>query len=352
MGLDLKRFLKETGKMAVSCAPLAPPAANPGVKLGIILGALARDCGRDKITIIPSKALSSVGTWMEQLIAESTGKHGKGLIPIDREPLGVPKNYGEDRLFLHVHLVGSEDRPEALEDLVEKGHPVVTIAIEDSYQIGQIFYACEVAIAVAGSVIGINPFDQPDVEAAKIIARELTRKYEEKGKLDDIKPIFEDGGIAIFADDANREALKGASTLAAILRAHWNRVGKNDYAAILAFIEQSRAHEARLQALRLKLRDSKAAATCLEFGPRYLHSTGQAYKGGPNSGVFLVITADHKQDLVIPGRKASFGTVQMAQAIGDFSVLNQRARRALRIHFKDLDAGLKQLGEAADTALS
>jgi transaldolase/glucose-6-phosphate isomerase len=352
MGLDVKRMLTETQKMVVSCAESAPPAANPGVQLGIILGALARDCHRDKVTIVASKTLSSVGTWMEQLIAESTGKHGKGLIPIDREPLGVPQNYGDDRVFLHIHLVGSEDRPEALAALVEAGHPVVTLAIEDSYQIGQIFYACEIAIAIVGAVIGINPFDQPDVEAAKVIARDLAAKYESSGKLDIDKPLFEDDGLAVYADDVNREGLKGANTLDAILRAHFARISKNDYAALLAFMEQTPAHQARLQALRLKLRDHKAAATCLEFGPRYLHSTGQAYKGGPNSGVFLVISTDHKHDLAIPGRKASFGTIQLAQAIGDFSVLNQRARRALRIHLKDTDSGLKRLSDAADAALA
>jgi transaldolase/glucose-6-phosphate isomerase len=352
MGLDVKHLLTETQKMAVSCSRLAPPDANPGVKLGILLGTLARDCKRDKVTIVPSEALSSVGTWMEQLIAESTGKHGKGLIPIDREPLGVPENYGDDRVFLHIHLVGSEDRPEALTALAEKGHPVITLAIEDSYQIGQIFYACEVAIAIVGSVIGINPFDQPDVEAAKVSARALTDKYESTGKLDIGTPLFEDDGIAVYADDANRDALEGAKDLNAALRAFYGHVGAHDYAAFLAFIEQNAAHNARLQSIRLKLRDHKAVATCVEFGPRYLHSTGQDYKGGPNSGVFLVITADHKHDLAIPGRKASFGTVQLAQAIGDFSVLNQRARRALRIHLKDTESGLKRLGEAVDAALA
>jgi transaldolase/glucose-6-phosphate isomerase len=351
MGLDVKHLLTETQKMAVSCSRLAPPDANPGVKLGVLLGTLARDCGRDKVTIVASKALSSVGTWMEQLIAESTGKHGKGLIPIDREPLGAPQSYGDDRVFLHIHLAGSEDRPDALAALVEKGHPVITLSIEDSYQIGQVFYACEVAIAIVGSVIGINPFDQPDVEAAKVGARTLTDKYETTGKLDTGTPLFEDAGIAVYADDANREALKGAQDLNAALRAFYGRVGAHDYAAFLAFIEQKPSHQAPLQAMRLKLRDRKAVATCVEFGPRYLHSTGQDYKGGPNSGVFLVITADHKHDLAIPGRKASFGTVQLAQAIGDFSVLNQRARRVLRLHLKDTESGLKRLGEAVDAAL-
>jgi transaldolase/glucose-6-phosphate isomerase len=351
MGLDIKRLLTDTQKIVVSCGEYAPPDANPGVKLGAMLGALARDCGRDKITIVASKALSSVGTWMEQLIAESTGKHGKGLIPIDREPLGNPKNYGNDRVFLHVHLAGSEDRPGALKALAEAGHPVISLSIEDSYQIGQLFYVCEVAIAIVGSVIGINPFDQPDVEAAKIGARDLTQKFEDTGKLNTGSPILEDEGIALYADDTSREALKDAKTLNDALRAHFKRIGADDYAAFLAFLEQTDGHDARLQSIRLKLRDRKACATCVEYGPRYLHSTGQDYKGGPNSGVFVVITAEHKQDLAIPGRKASFGTVQLAQAIGDFSVLNQRARRVVRIHLKDIDSGLKRLSEAVDAAL-
>jgi transaldolase/glucose-6-phosphate isomerase len=351
MGLDIKRFLTDTQKIVVGSSASTPVDSNPGVKLGAILGALARDCGRDKVTIVASKAISSVGTWMEQLVAESTGKHGKGLIPIDREPLGAPDNYGKDRVFLHIHLAGSEDRPEALNALVEAGHPVISLSIEDSYQIGQLFYVCEVAIAIVGSVIGINPFDQPDVEAAKIGARDLTQKFEDTGKLDTGTPILEDTGIALYADATNKEDLNGANNLDEALRAHFKRIGAGDYAAFLAFLEKTDSSDAQLQAIRLKLRDRKACATCVEYGPRYLHSTGQDYKGGPNTGVFVVISADHKHDLAIPGRKASFGTVQLAQAIGDFSVLNQRARRVVRIHLKDIDSGLKRLAEAVDAAL-
>jgi transaldolase/glucose-6-phosphate isomerase len=352
MGLDVERLLNETQRMAVSCAALAPPAVNPGVKLGIVLGVLASKCGRDKITIIPSRALSSVGTWLEQLIAESTGKHGKGLIPISGEPLGAPDIYGDDRVFVHVHLAGTEDIEAQLRALEERGHPVIRISIEDSYQIGQIFYLWEIAIALAGAVIGINPFDQPDVEAAKIKARELTDAYEKTGALAKEEPIFKLNGISLYADGAQNAALRGGNSLPQILRAHLDRLKANDYFALLAYLEQTPAHEAPLQAIRLKLRDKKRVATCLEFGPRFLHSTGQDYKGGPNTGVFLTITCDHAQDVAIPGRKASFGTVQLAQALGDCAVLNERGRRSMRIHLHDADKDLGMLAEAIDEALN
>jgi transaldolase/glucose-6-phosphate isomerase len=352
MGLDIERILRETERMAVSCAALAPPAANPGVKLGIALGALANECGRDKVTILASRELKSIGTWLEQLIAESTGKQGKGLIPVSGEPLGEPDDYGEDRVFVHLHLAGADEPDAQLRALEEAGHPVIRIVIEDTYQIGQIFYLWEIAIAVAGAVLGINPFDQPDVEAAKVKARELTDAYEKTGALKKEEPIFALNGFSVYAGGKANEGLRGGNSLAQILRAHFERVEEDDYVALLAYLEQNAAHEAELQAMRLKLRDNKTVATCLGFGPRFLHSTGQAYKGGPNTGVFLTITCDHKTDIAIPGRKASFGTVQLAQALGDCAVLNERGRRALRIHLSDAGKGLAALGEAIDEALS
>ncbi len=351
IGLNVERLLAETQRMVTSCHAMVPASANPGIRLGVTLGALATKCGRDKITITASPALASIGAWLEQLIAESTGKQGKGLIPVDGEALGEPNVYGEDRVFVHVHMAGSDDRVAELQALQEQGHPVIRIAIEDSYQLGQILYLWEMAIAAAGAVIGINPFDQPDVEASKNKTRELTQQYESSGALPEDAPMLRQGGIAIYGDEPAREGLRKARNLGEALRFHLGRIGAGDYFAILAYIENSQAHHATLNALRMKIRNGKRVATCLGFGPRYLHSTGQAYKGGPNSGVFLTITCDHARDLAIPGRKASFGAVEVSQALGDFAVLTERGRRALRIHLNDLDKGLAALDEAIDFAL-
>ncbi|MGD0141766.1 MAG: bifunctional transaldolase/phosoglucose isomerase [Rhizomicrobium sp.] len=351
IGLDVKRLLAETQRMVTSCRDMVPPAANPGIRLGVTLGALATKCGRDKITIIASPALASIGAWLEQLIAESTGKLGKGLVPVDGEPLGDPRAYGKDRVFVHVHLAGCEDQVAQFRALEEQGHPVIYITVEDSYQLGQIFFLWEMAIAAAGAVIGINPFDQPDVEASKNKTRELTKQYEANGALPKDAPAFRRDGIAVYGEARDRESLLKARTLDDALRFHFGRIGAGDYFALLAYIENSDAHHAVLQVMRMKIRNSKQVATCLGFGPRYLHSTGQAYKGGPNSGVFLTITCDHSQDLAIPGLKASFGTVEISQALGDFAVLAERGRRALRVHLTDLESGLSALGEAIDRAL-
>jgi len=351
IGLNVGRLLTETQRMVTACHAMVPPAANPGIRLGVTLGVLATKCGRDKVTIIASPALASIGAWLEQLIAESTGKHGKGLVPVDGEPLGDPGVYGKDRVFVHVRLSGSDDRSAELQALKKQGYPVVLITIGDSYQLGQICYLWEMAIAAAGAVIGINPFDQPDVEASKNKTRELTKQYETTGALPEDAPMFRQNGIAVYGDARDRESLLKARTLGDVLRFHLGRVVAGDYFALLAYIENSAAHHATLNVLRMKIRNAKHVATCLGFGPRYLHSTGQAYKGGPNSGVFLTITCDHASDLEIPGRKASFGTVEVSQALGDFAVLAERGRRALRIHLSDLDKGMTALSEAIDFAL-
>jgi transaldolase/glucose-6-phosphate isomerase len=351
MGLDLERFLDETGRMVKSCGALVPPAANPGVQLGITLGTLAAKAGRDKVTIIASEGLKTMGAWLEQLIAESTGKHGKGLIPVDGETLGDPDVYGDDRVFVNLRLAGVADGSAEIAALEEAGHPVITIVAEDAYQLGQLFYLWEIAVAVAGSVIDINPFDQPDVEAAKIKARELTAEFEVNGALPAPEPIFETHGVTLYADKANAEALDFRVTLAGYLKAHLARIKPGDYVALIAFIEQSAAHEAPLQAMRMRLRDAKRVATAVQFGPRFLHSTGQLYKGGPDCGLFIVITCDPVEDLAIPGHKISFGTVERAQAIGDIAVLEERGRRVLHIHLSSAEDGLSQLAEAFETAL-
>jgi transaldolase/glucose-6-phosphate isomerase len=358
MGLDMKKFLDRTEEMVEACASCVPVEQNPGVVLGLILGSAAK-AGRDKVTIVASPGISDLGAWLEQLLAESTGKQGKGIIPVYREELGGPDVYGSDRVFAYLRL---ESGPDAAQDakinaLEKAGNPIIRIAVFDTYDLGQEFFRWEIATAVAGSVIGINAFNQPDVEASKIATRNLTSQYEKTGSLPTEKPILEDKGIKLFTDEKNAaELAKAAGTnksLAGYLKAHLSRISAGDYFALLGYIEMNEAHENALQAIRHNVRDTKHVATCLGFGPRFLHSTGQAYKGGPNSGVFLQVTCDDANDLPVPGQKYTFGIVKAAQARGDFQVLAERGRRALRVHLgADLASGLKALAAAVKEALA
>ncbi len=357
MGVDVPRFLHNTQEMVHACASTVPAEENPGVVLGIILGVLGNQ-GRDKFTLITSPGISDLGAWLEQLLAESTGKLGKGLIPVDRESVGPPDCYGADRVFVYLRLESTPDQKQdkAVDALESAGHPVVRIALEDTYSLGEEFFRWEIATAVAGSILGVNAFNQPDVEASKVATRKLTSEYEQSGKLPGESPIFEGDGVRLFSDEKNAAALKlaaaGRPSLAGYLRAHLNRLKAGDYFAVLAYVEMNNAHEGLLQGLRHAVRDSKRVATCLGFGPRFLHSTGQAYKGGPNSGVFLQITCDDAADLPVPGQKYTFGVVKAAQARGDFQVLAERGRRALRVHLgMDVKAGLAQLTSAVNQAL-
>jgi transaldolase / glucose-6-phosphate isomerase len=353
MGLDLQHLLDATALMVRSCGAHVPPAENPGAVLGAILGSAAK-AGRDKVTIIASERIADFGAWLEQLLAESTGKHGKGLVPVDAEPLSNVGVYGADRLFVYLRL---NSKPDAAQDksvdAIEAAcHPVVRIGLTDAYHIGQEFFRWEVATAVAGAIIGINPFDQPDVEASKVQTRDLTSAYEKNGSLPPEQPFFVADGISLFADDRNVAALGRASTLTGYLSAHLKRLKSGDYFALLAYVERNKQHGDTLQDIRAMIRDRVHVATCLGFGPRFLHSTGQAYKGGPNSGVFLQITCDDAADVPIPGRKYSFGVVKSAEARGDFEVLAQRGRRALRVHIgSHVSAGLTELEKAIREAL-
>jgi transaldolase/glucose-6-phosphate isomerase len=309
------------------------------------------------VTIVASPSLAPFGAWAEQLLAESTGKNGKGVIPIAGEPLSDPSIYDAHRLFIYLRDAARADRAQdaRLDALEKAGQPVVRIGVTSADQLGQEFFRFEMATAVAGAVIGINAFDQPDVEASKIAARELTDAYEKTGALAADKPVFRENGIALYTDERNAQALRQAganSTLESWLGAHFARLHDGDYFAILAYLERSDAQMKPLEELRSAVLDRKHVATCLQFGPRFLHSTGQAYKGGPNSGVFLQVTADAADDLKIPGRKASFGVIEAAQALGDFRVLAEHGRRVLRAHLAgDLDAGLAALKQTARAAL-
>src|SRR3984893_2810337 len=290
MGLDIARLLAATQTMVRSCAANAPPADNPGVVLGTILGVLGKS-GRDKVTILASPGIADFGAWLEQLLAESTGKHGTALIPVDAEPLGAPQVYGQDRLFVYLRLTGEADARQdaAVAEIERSGHPVVHIAVTDRYHIGQEFFRWELATAVAGSLLGINPFDQPDVEASKDKTRELTSAYELSGQFPPEAALFAEDGVTLFADEKNRKAIEKANTLVECLAAHFGRIQEGDYCALLAYVERNKLHRGALQDIRVLIRDRKRVATCLGFGPRFLHSTGQAYKGGPITGVFLQI---------------------------------------------------------------
>jgi len=356
-GFDVRSLIQHTLSMMRSCGADVPPHENPGVQLGLAMG-LAGLEGRDKVTLLCSRKIADFGAWAEQLIAESTGKEGKGLIPIDGETLGEVAAYGHDRFFIDLRTEGEMDAVhDARLDALEKaGHPVVRIVMKSIDHIGQEFYRFEMATAVAGAVLGINPFNQPDVEAAKIKTRELTAAFEKSGALPAEAPVVSTAEADLYTDASNAAELRKAGadgTLESWVKAHLARVRPADYVALLAYIERNAGHIDTLQTARLALRDKRHVATCAEFGPRFLHSTGQAYKGGPDSGVFLQITADDTRDLPVPGQKASFGVIKAAQARGDFDVLTERGRRALRVHLKGgLESGLKRLDSAIRQALN
>lgn len=356
MGIDLNDFLKHAHDMAHECAATPEVANNPGALLGIIMGVCANH-GKDKVTLITSPGIHALGAWLEQLLAESTGKVGKGLIPVDQEPLGNPEVYGDDRIFAYIRL---NDSPDAAQDksvaaLEEAGHVVVRMHLESKEKLAAELFRWEFATATAGSVIGINAFNQPDVEASKVRALELTTEFEQTGKISEPDPIYKGEGITLYTDEINagelKQRLMGDPSFGSYIQAHLSRIEPGDYVDLAAFIEMSDEHLDALQQSRVIIRDRKKVATCLGFGPRFLHSTGQAYKGGPNTGVFLQITADHPNDLQVPGHNYTFGLVIKAQAQSDFEVLAKRSRRVLRIHLgSDIKAGLAKLHEVINHA--
>lgn len=357
LGLDLDRWLSSARAMAESCGPDRPAATNPGVGPGVVLGTAAVT-GRDKLTFVVSPRIGSLGAWLEQLVAESTGKRGKAIIPVDREPLGPPECYGADRLFAYVRLSAAPDPDQdaGIEALAAAGHPVLRVNVAEPLDLAGEFFRWEIATAVAGAIMGINPFDQPDVEASKVATRALTSDFEVRGVLPSETPVIEGQGLRLFTDEANAATIAAAadaSTSAAWIAAHLDRLTAGDYFALLAYVPMTPAHEAILRQIRTRVRDRRRVATCVGFGPRFLHSTGQAYKGGPSSGVFLQITCEDAEDLPVPGARYSFGVVKAAQARGDFQVLLDRGRRALRVHLgPDVRAGLATLDQLVAAAVA
>ncbi|MDQ6785601.1 MAG: bifunctional transaldolase/phosoglucose isomerase [Acidobacteriota bacterium] len=348
MGIAIEDFLNRTTEMINACKSHIP-TENPGAILGTILG-VCQTNGRDKLTIFTSPEIYDAGAWLEQLIAESTGKSDVSIIPIDREPLLPAEDYSDDRVFAYLKLEGTsaDSLDEKCAALEAEGHAVVRILLQDKMNLGQEFFRWEFATAVAGSIMQINTFNQPDVEAAKIEAKKLTEEYEKEGKLPPETPFYEEGGIKLFTDERNLaqldEFVGGEKSLAKYLSAFLAHLQETDYFALLAYIEMNAEHEKLLQEIRKRVLEAKLTATCLGFGPRFLHSTGQAYKGGSNEGVFLQITSDDATDLQVPEQKYTFGVVKAAQARGDFQVLLDRERRALRLHLgADVKSGLEKI---------
>ena len=349
MGIDVEDFLTRAGEMVEACKSNVP-AENPGALLGTILG-VCQTNGRDKLTIFTSPGIHDVGAWLEQLIAESTGKSDVSIIPVDREPLTPAEDYSDDRVFAYLKLAGDDDSlDEKCGALEANGHAVVRITLDDRMNLGQDFFRWEFATAVAGSIMKINTFNQPDVEAAKIEAKKITEEYEKTGALPVETAFYEEDGIKLFTDEKNaaqlNEFVSGEKSLKKYLAAHFAHLQETDYFAVLAYIEMNAENEKLLQTIRGKVLESKLTATCLGFGPRFLHSTGQGYKGGANQGVFLQITSDDREDLDVPEQKFTFGVVKAAQARGDFQVLLDRERRALRVHLSENPtADLRKLAE-------
>ena len=347
MQINVKEFLTNAKEMSDACRN-ETPNENPGAVLGTILG-ICQTSGRDKMTIYTAPEIYDVGAWLEQLLAESTGKNDVSIIPVDREPIQSAEIYGDDRIFAYLKVKDSSN--EAFEthlaELEKSGQPVVRIELIDKAHLGQEFYRWEFATAVAGAIMNINPFDQPDVESAKIEAKKLTEEYEEKGELPEETPFYENDGVKLFTSEEYAAELSDAveeKSIANYLEAHLLNLQENDYFALLAYVEMNAETEATLQKIREKVLVNENVATCLGFGPRFLHSTGQAYKGGANNGVFLQITSDDAFDIPVPEQKFTFGVVKAAQARGDFQVLLDRERRALRINIgADVQNGLKKI---------
>lgn len=343
LGVDLDLLLEKARAMVVACGT-PDPAANPGLALGLAMGAFAA-AGRDKLTFVIDRELAAFGPWVEQLIAESTGKHGVGVVPVDGEPLGVPAAYGDDRVFVRIALAGSAGPDPSigtsvdarLADLAAAGHPLIRIEVGHEIEIGAEFVRWEVATALAGAVLGIDPFDQPNVEEAKVNTRKVIA-------------AFESGEDP--ASGAEATGIADPAVIIAALKGHLGRLAANGYASIQAYIAQTPERDAALSRIRSLLRDRTRRATTVGYGPRFLHSTGQLHKGGAPIGWFLQLIGAHPDDLEIPGQAYTFGQLIDAQAIGDARTLEDHELPVLRINLgNDPDSGLAALEQALTIAL-
>ncbi|MCM2315362.1 MAG: bifunctional transaldolase/phosoglucose isomerase [Thermoanaerobaculia bacterium] len=340
MGLDVKTLLDRADRIVNSCASVVAAPDNPGARLGAIMGECAK-AGRNKLTIVAQPKVASLGLWIEQLLAESTGKEGKGIVPVAGEPIGDPSVYGDDRLFVSIS-VGELDKATAakFKALEAAGHPVVYRTLNDLYDVGEEFFLWEFATAVAGYVIGINPFDQPNVQESKDATKELLEAFTKDGSLKEQTVVATDGTLTIYAQSGGGNG----KTVKDVLKDHFASVKAGDYVALLDYIEEIDEVETTLQQIRTHVRDRKKVATTTGYGPRFLHSTGQLHKGGSDEGVFVQVTAPDNVDFAIPGQPYSYSVLKSAQALGDFRSLASRGRRALRVDLgKDVRSGLKHL---------
>jgi glucose-6-phosphate isomerase len=352
IGLDLDALMASAIAMLGACRE-PDPAINPGVSLGLALGTLAK-AGRDKLTFLVDDEIGSFGAWAEQLIAESTGKRGTGIVPVDQEPLGTAASYGTDRAFVRISLAGSADGGrDALADALEAaGHPVIRIELTDPIDLAAEFVRWEIAVAIAGAVLGIDPFDQPNVEEAKALTREVLAKAEHgEATADPTPPLAEGDGLALYGDAALRLTGIDGGVVGELVRQLARRKA-NAYLAIQAFIAPTPARDEVIARIRAMLRDRTGRATTAGYGPRFLHSTGQLHKGGPPSGWFIQLTADHPEDRPIPDWPYTFGQLIDAQSAGDFAAIESHDLPIVRVHLgADPDAGLAALERALEAAL-
>ena len=341
IGMDVADFLARAEEMARRCGPAVAAADNPGLVLGAQLATHARQ-GRDKLTLVCAPEIATLGWWLEQLVAESLGKQGIGVVPVEGEQVGEPEEYSTDRLFVHLALPGSNDGEEAerLQSLAALGHPVIRLELAERMDIAQEFLRWEVATAIAGHLLGVNPFDEPNVQESKDNTTALLQEYQEDGTLPAESPAVEEEILSLFGECQGK-------TVSEALRSFLNQVGTGDYVVLMAYLPQDSATQDRLTAIRHAVRAATQAATTVGYGPRFLHSTGQLHKGGPNTAVCLQITAEISGDVPIPGSPYSFGTFIRAQAIGDVRSLQGHGRRVLRVHLgADSARGLAALAQA------
>ncbi len=341
LGMDVADFLDRAADMAARCGPEVPPSDNPGAMLGAHIAGHAR-AGRDKLTLVCAPEMETLGWWLEQLVAESLGKQGIGVVPVEGEELGESETYGADRVFVHVALRGGPQAAQAarLRALALAGHPVIRLELADVRDLGQEFFRWETATAFAGHLLGVNPFDEPNVQESKDNTSALLRDFERQGAFRQAIPTVTEGSLSLYGDAESDSVVAG-------LRAVCAQVGRGDYVALMAYLPQEDAVHGRLQTIRGALQAATRAATTLGYGPRFLHSTGQLHKGGPNTAVCLQLTADIPDDVPIPGESYTFGTFLEAQAIGDVRSLAGHGRRVLRVHLgADCEAGLTELASA------